>query len=334
MQKRSSKILNELKGRDKYTILTFPTHERTQSLMGHLPHQFYMMSNGDHIKPWTFQHAPLPDNHVLIPKRISHLPIDVQIDIVLSQSKFAHIQLAKQYADEMNVPLINIEHTWPPDTYTQKRLDIMKSMSGDINVFISAESAKAWGFGLEDPSVRVLHHGVDTDLFLANIQANKKKEILTVANDFIKRNYFLGYDIFTKVTNGLPVYIVGDTEGLSKPAGSIGELIDNYQSHYVYFNSSIRSPIPMSVLEAMACGLCIVTTATCMLPEVIIDGYNGFISNDEEYLREKLEWCLENPGEAMAMGMNARETILTKFSLKSHLENLDNIFKEAYKLCK
>jgi glycosyltransferase involved in cell wall biosynthesis len=83
-------------------------------------------------------------------------------------------------------------------------------------------------------------------------------------------------------------------------------------------------------MEAMACGCPVVTTATCMIPEIVKDGVNGFISNDEAYLRDRLIWCLNNPDDAAKIGQAARETIVERFSLDSHLNKWDNIFKEVY----
>jgi glycosyltransferase involved in cell wall biosynthesis len=67
-----------------------------------------------------------------------------------------------------------------------------------------------------------------------------------------------------------------------------------------------------------------------MIPEVVQDGVNGFISNDEGYLRDRLIWCLRNPDEAAKLGEAARETILNRFSLDKHVDAWNNVFKEVY----
>jgi glycosyltransferase involved in cell wall biosynthesis len=67
-----------------------------------------------------------------------------------------------------------------------------------------------------------------------------------------------------------------------------------------------------------------------MIPDVVQDGVNGFISNDEKYLKDRLIWCLENPDEAAKLGRAARETIVNLFSLDKHVESWNNVFKEVY----
>ena len=59
-------------------------------------------------------------------------------------------------------------------------------------------------------------------------------------------------------------------------------MVEEYNKCSVYLNTTTLSPIPMSLLEAMSCGCAIVSTSTCMIPEVIDNGKNGYISNDEE----------------------------------------------------
>ena len=117
---------------------------------------------------------------------------------------------------------------------------------------------------------------------------------LSVVNDWANRDWCCGFTIWQGVTKGLPVSVLGDTPGLSKPASSFDKLVRAYQSSRIFLNTSTISPVPTSLLEAMACGCAVVSTATCMIPEIIKNGVNGFISNDEEELKEMLVELLNN----------------------------------------
>jgi glycosyltransferase involved in cell wall biosynthesis len=81
-------------------------------------------------------------------------------------------------------------------------------------------------------------------------------------------------------------------------------------------------------MEAMACGCAIVTTGTCMLPEIIQNGVNGFISNDEKELRGYLEMLLSDEKLATELGNNARKTILERYSLQQFVDSWNKIFRE------
>ena len=77
--------------------------------------------------------------------------------------------------------------------------------------------------------------------------------MLKVANDFVGRGNILGYDLFRRVTDGLPVRIVGETPGLSLPAKDLDDLINEYQTSRISINTAHMSPVPYSVLESSCC---------------------------------------------------------------------------------
>jgi len=80
----------------------------------------------------------------------------------------------------------------------------------------------------------------------------------------------------------------------------------------------------------MACGCAVVTTATCMIPEIIENGVNGFMSNNEEELREYIKKVLSDKELAKELGNQARETIKKNFSEEKFVNNWNNIFDKAY----
>jgi glycosyltransferase involved in cell wall biosynthesis len=176
----------------------------------------------------------------------------------------------------------------------------------------------------------VIHHGIDSKLF-APRKLNKENHILTVANDFINRNYCLHYDLWLDTTADLPNRIVGETEGLSKSASSLDELVEEYNKCQVYFNTS-TTPIPMSLLEAMSCGCAVVTVEASMMPEIIENGVNGFISNDKDQLKKYLIEILNDNNLRETLGNNARKTILDKFSEQAFLNKWNSVFDNIYEV--
>ncbi len=338
MQSRHESILRAINNEDeKYNILTFPTHEAYQSNFASMPHTFYLYK-GQNIKDWNNNFRQLPANHILLDGTENQVKLDMKFDIVLSQNKFGQFQVADKIAKYFGIPLISIEHTLPFIKWKKRDLEQMLKMRGNVNAFISNYSVKEWGFDPNDPTVRIVHHGIDTETFRPSVcnpekqpvAEHKDGKILTVVNDYINRDWCCGWNIYRRVTGGLPINPVGDTKGFSNPAKSVDDLVKYYQNASVFLNTSTISPVPTSLLEAMSCGCPVVTTATCMIPDIVKDGLNGFISNDEIYLRDKLKWCLNNPEEAQKLGNNARQTILERFNLKDHIKNWMDIFKEVY----
>lgn len=314
--------ITNLDKKEKYNILTFPTHERYETSLCKTGHEFYSL-NIQNMKKWNSDQTPIPANYHILPE--NQICDYLNYDFILVQSKFGQFQLAKDINQQLSLPIVCLEHTMPiPNVMDQSQIQQMRSMSGDLNVFISNFSKKQWGMdGL------VVHHGVDTNTFSQN-DSVKNDCVLTVANDFINRDYCLNYSGWKRITSGMKTRLVGDTKDLSKPAKSVEDLVSEYNSCSVYFNSSTFSPIPTSLLEAMACGCAVVSTATCMIPEVIKNGENGFISNDESELRKYINDVLNDESLRKSLGANARQTIIDMFSEAGFINTWNNIFDKIY----
>lgn len=80
-------------------------------------------------------------------------------------------------------------------------------------------------------------------------------------------------------------------------------------------------------VQFMAIGLPVVASATGSNPEIIEDGVNGFLAeNDEEWLK-KLKLLMEDPALRNKLGTKARETVLDKFTLEKQFDFLEATFK-------
>ncbi len=82
-----------------------------------------------------------------------------------------------------------------------------------------------------------------------------------------------------------------------------------YSSGNVLVLPSLVEGLSLVQLEAMACGIPIITTYNAGGTDIITDGVEGFIIpiRDVEALKEKLEWCYEHPEELAQMGKEARK---------------------------
>lgn len=309
-------------------VLSFPTHERYSQTMSKVNAKFYLWQ-GQGIKDWKECYAKLPANHVLLDPTLgdAQLPQDVSFDCILSQNKFAHYNISAQLSRIMHVPLISLEHCLPVHTLHPQQLQQLYNMKGHLNLFISEFSRKAWGW--KEDEAEVVHHGIDTDLFSPAIGVERKSHLLSVVNDWINRDYFCGFNLWTQISNELPVMVVGDTPGLSKPAASTEELVKQYQSSRVFLNTSLVSPVPTSLMEAMSCGCACVSTATCMIPEIITNGVNGYISNDPQELRHYCQRLLKDEALARHLGENARKTIVERFNMDQFVKRWDSILASA-----
>lgn len=312
-------------------ILTFPTHEAYQTGLALTGHNFYLLQ-GEGIKTWNAKFRPVPANHVLLnpAKENRQIPSELDFDLVLSQNKFGQFSVARQIALQLQLPIVSLEHTLPMKDWGQGELKKMRGMRGDINVFISEYSRERWGW--QESEARVIHHGIDTSLFRPGDNAARRPHALSVVNDWKNRDWCCGFSLWAEGTQGMPVRVLGDTPGLSKPAASPEELAQEYRTSLVFVNTSLVSPIPTALLEAMSSGCAVVTTGNCMIPDVVKDGENGLIANTPGEIRAAVEWLLACPGNALQMGRAARETVKMLFSMDRFIQNWNVLFEEAASL--
>ena len=306
---------------DKINVLTFSTHERYQSNMADIDANFWLI-NSNKFKLWNTKFAEIPKNHICLNNiySLNDLPNYIDFDLVLSQSKFNQYSFAKKISNQLNIPLITIEHT-----FMIEQRDILKNMIGDVNIFISEYSAKSW---CANYPFYVIEHGINSKVF-HNKNIKRDDVILSVVNDWINRDYECGFTLWKEITSNLPIRVVGNTPTLSEPAKDTDDLVNHYNKSLIFLNTSIYSPIPTTLLEAMSCGCCVVTTENEMISKVIQNGKNGFVSNDKNELRKYLEILLKNKNMAIEIGKNARDTILNNFSLKDFTENWNTVLRNS-----
>jgi len=91
----------------------------------------------------------------------------------------------------------------------------------------------------------------------------------------------------------------------SVPHSSLNEY---YSAASVLVFPSLVEGLALVQLEAMACGIPIITTPNAGGSDIVTDGVEGFVVpiRDLDVLKEKLEWCYRHPQELAEMGRAAR----------------------------
>ena len=82
------------------------------------------------------------------------------------------------------------------------------------------------------------------------------------------------------------------------------ELVRDIQRSDVFVLPSLTEGFAQVILEAMACGVPVITTANTCAPDILTEGGEGFIVpiRDSGAIEEKLVWGLENREALVAMG--------------------------------
>ncbi len=86
--------------------------------------------------------------------------------------------------------------------------------------------------------------------------------------------------------------------------------------------------LPTVIMEAMAAGLPVVSTAVAGVPEMVDDGRTGLLvpERDPKALAAAIDDVISNPADARRLGSNGRTVAREKFSIETSVRNLREIF--------
>lgn len=206
---------------------------------------------------------------------------------------------------------------------------------------------------------KIIHLGVDSNLFRpitekTELEIDRIKTIKEALG--LKDEFVVGYhgrianekDLFTlmrafnwlrKRHKEVRLLIVGDglqsikdklkaTPGVILP-GQKNNAQDYLSLMSVYVTSSLTETTSLTTLEAMSCGLPVISTPVGYIKEYLSPGYNGLIfqRRDAYALYKHLEFIKQNPQVAALYGARARKMVVKDF----HWDSTINGIKEALK---
>ncbi len=108
------------------------------------------------------------------------------------------------------------------------------------------------------------------------------------------------------------------------PGTVIGEKkAELFSKANLFILPSYNEGLPMAILEGMSAGMAVVSTPVGGIPEIVRDGYNGFLvqPGDIDSLAEKLEVLADDPHLCLEMGKRSRE-IVEELDVKPYVVRL------------
>jgi len=206
---------------------------------------------------------------------------------------------------------------------------------------------------------QVLYNGIEEKFF--NVQAktaqilrlkekNKPPFLISVANLLPYKDYFTVLEALAVIKEkgyGFSYFILGDGPMREQIAAKIKKLglsrevllfgsksnVEDYMSiSDIFIHSSKGEGCSNAILEAMACGLAVIATATGGTPEVV-DKNSGllFRYRDKNGLVNCLELLLNDTQKVKEFGRQAKEKAIKMFSMNSMLERYCGIIEAATK---
>ena len=124
-------------------------------------------------------------------------------------------------------------------------------------------------------------------------------------------------------------------EGIISMPGELSqeELIQLFQSSDIFIITSKSEGISVTAMEAMSCGLPVVSSSIMGMPELVIDGETGFLFpvGDLNRATDKIIQLIEDPNLRSQMGERGREKVLNEFNIKTTTNKLAQLLSESIK---
>ena len=102
-------------------------------------------------------------------------------------------------------------------------------------------------------------------------------------------------------------------------------------ARFLIFPSEWYEGFPVTIAEAFACGVPVVCSRLGAMQELISDGRTGlhFTCREAGDLAQKVEWAWSNPERMQAMGREAREEYLSKYTAEKNYPVLMEIYQRV-----
>ena len=230
------------------------------------------------------------------------------------------------------------------ESYASKMLGAISKFDHFISV-CHFNRNKMIQYGIPEDKISTVHNFVDVSDIAPNF--NVGEYLLYFGRLYRAKGIFTLIDAALPLTH-VPLYIVGDGESFSeiqqilssngcdhikllgfKQGEELHELIRN--SICSVLPSELYENCPMSILESFAYGKPAIGAAIGGIPEIIVDGEDGFLfpAGDTEALRDRLLWMYEHRTDAVEMGKTGRKKMETEFNADIHYQKIFNIYEKV-----
>lgn len=113
--------------------------------------------------------------------------------------------------------------------------------------------------------------------------------------------------------------------------GAIQDIPAVWRSMDVAVLTSDTEVLPMTLIEAAACGVPAVSTDVGAVRDVVLDGETGFVvpTEDEGALAKRILYLLRHPAERKRMGERARQHVEAHFDLRQMVDRYAQVLQDV-----
>ncbi|TFG07448.1 glycosyltransferase family 1 protein [Candidatus Thorarchaeota archaeon] len=346
--------------REHYTL-----HHRDGNLLEARKWEYYAMSEAERgtMANKLFKLNDVSENVLLLVRQLSELIEETKPDILHAHSTYVIFNrvLAKLKSDfDLGVPAIVTIHglpkplILPSGTETTDYSELVSAFPFDLALGVSNAVSEALRMHLRPLRLEHLVHteylGVDLSTFKPNLSLEKEWDLAFMGRLEAMKSVDLFPEMLLLLKRKYPdlrMVMTGEgsmkdqlleeitrlgLEALVEYRGVVrmDEVANLINRSRVFLYPSRREPFGLSIVEAMACGIPVITTNVFGPREIVRHKWDGYIipANDTRALVEAVEALLSDVELRTRLGKNALESVRKRFDIRMHTTRLVGIYDQ------
>lgn len=237
---------------------------------------------------------------------------------------------------------------WKPSSRRVTDVHLAEYEAADYILVLSSFVRKTFlENGIKSEKVILLPSGINNHAFKpCEVTKNPRQVIFCGGISLKKGAHHLLEAAINVQSRGVEVVLLGSTSAemcsiLNNKSKNVkimpfvkrDELPRIYSGAACFVLPSLEEGLPKVTLEAMACGLPVITTANAAGEDLVEDGGTGFIipKGNIGLLSEKILWIADHPTEAHAMGKRGLAKVEQNFTEKKYYERFKDFLQKIRK---
>jgi len=309
-----------------------------------------------------FKPSDLSDNVDILTDQLAKLIHELQPDIIHAHSIYVVFNrvIAQLFASSrFRIPVVVTVHGLPkplvlPDgTETTDYNEFVSFFNFDLVIAVSENVAEALREHLDSEyhgRVRTLYSGIDLTVFKPLPELEKQWDLAFMGRLEVMKSVDLFPEMLSILKHKFP-----NLKMMMTGEGSLKDrLFDEFQEQKVasmidyrgvvepeevpilinksrvFLYPSRQEPFGLSIVEAMACGVPVVTTDVFGPREIVRDNHDGVAvpPDDVKALVDAIEMLLKDSSIRDRIGKNAVKTVRERFDIRRHAKELLTIYGE------
>lgn len=273
----------------------------------------------------------------------SHLFFSTNLSAVARELGSAPLVITNHGLNSQTAP------KWFQDIYTASGARLTFAAADKIICYTETEKKKLIDIGVKSRKIKVIHNGIDTDLFVPSKETSfDKKNLLWVGRYARGKGLEYLIDAFNIVKSRHPeatLTMIGEGPEKDRIVQQISdlnlsnsiimkdfvqnsELVGLYQNSSVFVLPSLEEGVPRTILESMSCGIPVVCSRLPQLVDIVDGGGMLVPVKDSQTLADRISEVLSNSSLAEKFRENGRRNVVENYSWKDTVKETLRLYEE------